>query len=53
MGFRGLSIGSLIIIFLILILFFGAKRLKEIGNDLGIAIRQFRKGIQDDQEESK
>lgn len=49
MGFRGLS--SLLIVFLILALLFGTRRLREIGNDLGAAVRNFRKGLQEDKDE--
>lgn len=51
MGLRGF--GSLIIIFLILMMMFGTSRLREIGNDLAIAIRSFRKGLLDDPNENK
>lgn len=51
MGFR--HFGSLLIIFLILMMVFGTQRLREIGNDLAIAIRSFRKGLQEDSEENK
>lgn len=47
MGFRGLNIGSLLIIFFIIVLLFGTKRLREVGGDLGAAIRSFRKGMQE------
>lgn len=47
MGFRGISFGSLLIVFLIVLVLFGTKRLREIGGDLGAAIRSFRKGIQE------
>lgn len=47
MGFRGVSFGSLLLIFMIIVVLFGTKRLREIGNDLGIAIRSFRQGLQD------
>lgn len=50
MGFR--NIGSLVLIFLILMMIFGTKRLRDIGNDLAVAIRSFRKGIQEDQNEA-
>jgi sec-independent protein translocase protein TatA len=46
MGFR--HFGSLLIIFLILMMVFGTQRLREIGNDLAIAIRSFRKGLQEE-----
>lgn len=48
MGFRGMGVGSLLLIFLIILVLFGTKRLREIGGDLGAAIRGFRKGIQED-----
>lgn len=48
MGFRGF--GSLLLVFLILMMVFGTHRLREIGNDLAGAIRSFRKGLQDDPE---
>ncbi len=51
MGFR--NMGSLILIFLILMMLFGTQRLREIGNDLAIAIRNFRKGLQDDFDDKK
>ena len=46
MGFR--NFGSLLILFLILMMMFGTKRLREVGNDLAVAIRNFRKGMQED-----
>ncbi len=48
MGFRGMGLGSLILIFLIILVLFGTKRLREIGSDLGAAIKGFRKGMQED-----
>jgi sec-independent protein translocase protein TatA len=38
-----IGIGELIVIFLIILVLFGAKRLPEIGNALGKAIKEFRK----------
>lgn len=51
MGFRNL--GSLVLIFLILMMVFGTQRLRNVGNDLAVAIRSFRKGLQEDQDESE
>lgn len=51
MGFR--NFGSLLIIFLILMMVFGTQRLRDVGNDLAVAIRSFRKGLQDDTEDKK
>lgn len=51
MGFR--NFGSLLIIFLILMMVFGTHRLRELGNDLAGAIRSFRKGLQEDESDVK
>jgi len=51
MGFR--NMGSLLIIFLILMMVFGTQRLRTIGDDLAAAIRSFRKGLQDEPETLK
>lgn len=51
MGFR--NFGSLIIIFLILMMVFGTQRLRDVGNDLAVAIRSFRKGLQEDLDDNK
>lgn len=53
MGFRGMGFGSLLIIFFIILLLFGTKRLREIGTDLGTAIRSFRKGMQEEEPADK
>lgn len=47
MGFGGISMGSLILIFFIILLLFGTKKLRNIGEDLGHALKSFRKGLQD------
>ena len=51
MGFR--NFGSLLLVFLILMMVFGTQSLREIGNDLAVAIRSFRKGLQEETEEQK
>lgn len=48
MGIGGVSFGSLLLIFLIVVVLFGTKRLRGLGEDLGQAVRQFRKGLQED-----
>jgi sec-independent protein translocase protein TatA len=48
MGFRSFS--SLIVILLIVVVLFGTKKLRDIGNDLGAALRGFRKGLQEEDE---
>jgi sec-independent protein translocase protein TatA len=47
MGFGGISMGSLLLIFLIVLVLFGTKKLRTIGEDLGQAVRSFRKGLQE------
>jgi sec-independent protein translocase protein TatA len=47
MGFGGISMGSLLLIFLIVLVLFGTKKCRTIGEDLGQAVRSFRKGLQD------
>ncbi|HFL8794756.1 MAG TPA: twin-arginine translocase TatA/TatE family subunit [Candidatus Azosocius sp. HAIN] len=53
MNFAGISPGSLLLIFLIILLIFGTKKLRNIGEDLGQAFKGFRKGLQSSNEESK
>lgn len=48
--FRGMSFGSLLLILMIVVVLFGTKRLRDIGGDLGAAVRSFRKGLQDEDE---
>ncbi len=50
MGLGGISIWQLLIILVIIVLLFGTKRLRNIGNDLGSAIRGFRSSIKDPEE---
>jgi len=45
MGIEGISIGSLLLILLIVMLLFGTKRIRNMGEDLGSAIKSFRKGM--------
>ena len=46
MGFSGISPMSLLLIFLIIIILFGTKKIRNIGEDLGHAFKSFRKGLQ-------
>lgn len=45
MGVGGISIWQLLIILVIVVLLFGTKRLKNIGSDLGEAIKGFRSSM--------
>lgn len=40
-----MSVPQLLIILVIVALIFGTKRLKEVGGDLGSAVRSFRKAM--------
>ncbi len=42
MGFGGIGIWQLLIILVIVLLLFGTKRLKNIGSDLGNAVKGFK-----------
>ena len=48
MGIGGISIWQLLIILVIVIMIFGTKKFKNIGSDLGSAIKGFKKSIKDD-----
>lgn len=48
MGFR--NFGSLLMIFLILMMVFGTQRLRDVGGDLAAAIRGFRKALNEEDE---
>ena len=53
MGMGGISIWQLLIILVIVILLFGTKKLRNIGTDLGGAIKTFKKSMKDDGEEDQ
>jgi len=44
---------QLLIIFLIVLLIFGTKKLRNVGGDLGSAIRDFRKGMSNEDGERR
>lgn len=44
----GLGWKELLIVLVIVLLVFGTKRLKNVGNDLGEAVRGFKKGVKGD-----
>ena len=43
----GISVWQLLILLLIVVLVFGTKRLRNIGSDLGSAVKGFRKGLEE------
>jgi sec-independent protein translocase protein TatA len=48
----GISIWQFLIILAIVLLLFGAKRLKNLGPDLGSAIKGFRQSMREGEDES-
>jgi len=49
----GIGMRELVVILLVVLLVFGAKKLRTIGSDLGAAVRGFKKSMNDgDSEES-
>ena len=53
MGLGGLGMWEMILIFLVVLLLFGAKRLPEIGSSLGKGIREFKGSIRQIEKEVK
>lgn len=51
MGFG--SIWHWLIVLLIVVLIFGTKKLRNMGGDLGGAVREFKKGLNGDEEQKR
>lgn len=51
--FGGLGIGEIILIFIVVLLLFGAKRIPEIGSALGKGIREFKGSLREIEGEIK
>ena len=51
MGLGGISIWQLLIVLVIVLLLFGTKRLRNLGGDLGGAIKGFRKAMDTQEKE--
>ena len=49
----GIGIKELLVILVIVIVLFGTKKLRNVGADLGGAIKSFRSAIKEGEEESK
>ncbi len=49
MGLGGISIWQLLIVLAIVVMIFGTKRLRNIGGDLGSAIKGFKKGLKEEE----
>lgn len=50
MGLGGISIWQLLIVLVIVVLLFGTKKLRNIGGDLGGAVKSFKKAVKDGDE---
>lgn len=49
MGLEGISIWQLLIILLVVVLLFGTKKLRDLGSDLGVALKSFRGALRENQ----
>jgi sec-independent protein translocase protein TatA len=49
----GLSIWHWLIVLLVIVLIFGTKKLRNIGSDLGGAVKGFKEGMRSDDETAK
>jgi sec-independent protein translocase protein TatA len=49
----GLRLWHWLIVLVIVVLVFGTKRLKNVGQDLGEAVKGFKKGMQDEDDKNK
>ncbi|MFZ5699424.1 MAG: twin-arginine translocase TatA/TatE family subunit [Pseudomonadota bacterium] len=48
-----ISTGQIIVILIVVLLLFGTKRLRNIGGDLGAAIKGFKKSMSDGENEAQ
>ena len=53
MGIGGISIWQLLIVLLIVVLLFGTKKLRNMGGDIGSAMKNFRQAVKDPDAEKK
>lgn len=53
MGMGGISIWQLLIILLIVVMLFGTRRLRNIGGDLGSAVKGFKKALNSDEADTR
>ena len=48
MGLGGISIWQLLIVLVIVVMIFGTKKLRNMGGDLGTAVKGFKKSVKED-----
>jgi len=51
MGFGGISIWQLLIVLAIVLVLFGAKKLRNVGSDLGSAVKGFKGAMKEEDAE--
>ncbi len=49
----GLGMGELLVVLLIVVLFFGGKKLPQLGSSLGQSIKNFKKGLKENDDTDK
>jgi len=49
----GLGFSELLVVLLIVVLFFGGKKLPQLGSSLGESIKNFKKGLKNDDDTPK
>jgi len=52
MGIGGISMWQLLILLLIVVMVFDTRKLRNMGSDLGAAVKGFRKGMDDGKNDS-
>jgi sec-independent protein translocase protein TatA len=52
-GLQGIGLPELVVVLVIVLIIFGASRLREIGGALGGAISEFRSSVSGEDEEEK
>jgi sec-independent protein translocase protein TatA len=52
-GIMGIGWAELLIILAIVLVIFGAKRLKSLGSDIGGAIKSFKESMKDEEDKGK
>lgn len=53
MGFGGIGVWQLLIVLVIVLLLFGTKRLRNLGSDLGNAVKGFKGAIKDGEKKAE
>ncbi len=47
--FSGIGVGEILLVFLLVLFFFGAKRIPEIARGVGLGIRNFKTSVREDE----